>query len=251
MGTESDLGWTDEKPAHRVSVNGFWMDETEVTNAQFRQFVDATGYVTTAERPPDVEEIMSQLPPGTPPPSDESLVPGSLVFVSTSGPVPLDDVSQWWKWTPGANWKHPEGPESTIEGKEDHPVVHVSWDDAVAYANWAGKRLPTEAEWEFAARGGLVNQPYVWGDIVPSNTDIFANLWQGEFPFQNTLQDGYERTSPVKQFAPNDFQLYDMAGNVWEWCSDRYDARLYQSRISDHVTVNPSGPSKSFDPRQP
>ena len=167
MGTDSDLGWADEKPAHRVRVDGFWMDETDVTNAQFRQFVEATGYATTAEKPPDAEEILRQLPPGTPPPPRENLVPGSLVFTPTSGPVKVVGPNvhrQWWKWTPGANWRHPQGPDSSIEGMDDHPVVHVSWDDAAAYAKWAGKRLPTEAEWEFAARGGLENKPYVWGD---------------------------------------------------------------------------------------
>jgi formylglycine-generating enzyme required for sulfatase activity len=153
MGTDSDLGWVEEKPAHRVRVDGFWMDETDVTNAQFRQFVEETGYVTTAEKPPDVAEIMKQVAPGTRPPSGEQLKPGSLVFTPPSGPVSLKDFSQWWKWTTGADWRHPEGPGSTIEGKEDHPVVQVSWFDAVEYAKWASKRLPTEAEWEFAARG--------------------------------------------------------------------------------------------------
>jgi formylglycine-generating enzyme required for sulfatase activity len=176
MGTDSDVGWADEKPAHRVRVHGFWMDETDVTNAQFRTFVEATGYVTTAEKPVDAEEILKQSPPGTPPPPPEKLVPGSLVFTPPSGPVSLKDFSQWWKWTPGANWQHPEGPGSSIDGKDDHPVVHVSWFDAMAYAKWAGKRLPTEAEWEFAARGGLENKPYVWGDDKPTDTNLHANL---------------------------------------------------------------------------
>jgi sulfatase modifying factor 1 len=254
MGTDSDLGWADEKPAHRVRVNGFFMDETDVTNAQFGKFVEATGYVTTAEKPVDAAEILSQLPPGTPPPPKENLLPGSMVFVPTSGPVPVvgqEVHRQWWKWTPGANWRHPEGPDSNIEGKNDHPVVQVSWDDAVAYAQWAGKRLPTEAEWEFAARGGLDNKPYVWGEDKPTDTNIRANIWQGEFPYKNTAIDGYERTSPVKAFAPNGYGLYDMSGNVWQWCSDWYQVDLYRQRAGKGVVVNPSGPEKSFDPRQP
>jgi sulfatase modifying factor 1 len=254
MGTDSDLGWADEKPAHRVRVDGFWMDETDVTNAQFRAFVEATGYVTTAEKPVDAEEILRQSPPGTPAPPKENLVPGSLVFVPTSGPVTCvgrDCHRQWWQWTPGANWRHPEGPDSSIDGKEDHPVVQVSWFDAVEYAKWAGKRLPTEAEWEFAARGGLDNKPYVWGDDKPTDTNIHANIWQGEFPCKNTTADGYERTSPVKAFKPNGFGLYDMSGNVWQWCSDWYQIDLHRERAGKGVIVNPKGPEKSFDPRQP
>lgn len=253
MGTNSDLGWPDEKPAHRVRVPAFWMDSTEVTNAQFRAFIDATGYVTTAEKPPDVEEILKQSPPGTPPPPKEKLVPGSLVFQPTASPVSdLRDYGQWWHWTPGANWRHPEGPDSTIDGREDHPVVHISWDDAVAYAQWAGKRLPTEAEWEFAARGGLEGKPYVWGDDQPGAGGRWqANLWQGEFPFKNTALDGFERTAPVKSFPPNGYGLYDMAGNVWEWCQDFYKADLYQQRAGSTVIDNPQGPDAPWDPRNP
>jgi formylglycine-generating enzyme required for sulfatase activity len=254
MGTDSDVGWADEKPAHRVRVDGFWMDETDVTNAQFRTFVEATGYVTTAEKPPDVDEILRQMPPGTPPPPKENLVPSSLVFMPTTEPVKIvgpDVHRQWWKWTAGASWRYPEGPGSTIDGKDDHPVVHVSWFDAVAYAKWAGKQLPTEAEWEFAARGGLENKLYVWGDDKPTDTSIHANLWQGEFPYRNTKADGYERTSPVKAFAPNGYGLYDMSGNVWQWCSDWYQVNLYRQRAGKEVIVNPTGPEKSFDPRQP
>jgi formylglycine-generating enzyme required for sulfatase activity len=251
MGTDSDLGWPAERPAHRVRVDGFWMDETEVTNAQFRAFVEATGYVTTAEKTPDLKEIMRQLPPGTDPPPPEKLVPGSLVFTPTDGPVPLDDPSRWWKWTPGADWRHPAGPDSSIRGREDHPVVHVCWDDAVAYAKWAGKRLPTEAEWEFAARGGLDGQPYVWGDKPFSESKAQCNIWQGDFPYRNTAEDGHERTAPVKSYAPNGYGLYDMAGNVWEWCADWYDSGLYRRRAGGGVTVNPRGPEKSSDPVNP
>jgi formylglycine-generating enzyme required for sulfatase activity len=250
MGTDSSLGWPDEKPAHRVRVDGFWMDQTEVTNAQFRRFVDATRYVTTAEKPPVAEEMLKQSPPGTPPPPNENLVPGSLVFRPTVGPVNLRDFSQWWRWTPGASWHHPDGPYSTIDGKDDHPVVHVSWDDAVAYAKWAGKRLPTEAEWEFAARGGLDSKPYVWGDEPFSEEKPQCNIWQGEFPYRNTAIDGYERTAPVRSYPPNGYGLYDMAGNVWEWCADWYQRDLYRRRAG-RVTVNPAGPDSSSDPMRP
>jgi formylglycine-generating enzyme required for sulfatase activity len=251
MGSDSDQAWPDESPAHRVRVAGFFLDEHEVTNAQFRAFVAATGYVTTAEKPPVLEEVMSQVPPGTPPPPREKLVPGSLVFTPPAGPVRLDDFSQWWAWTPGADWRHPEGPASSIEGRDDHPVVHVSWDDAVAYARWAGKRLPTEAEWEFAARGGLDGKPYVWGDERPTGTRTFANIWQGEFPHTNTAADGFARTAPVKSFASNGYGLYDMAGNVWEWCADWYDRELYRKRAGGGVVVNPTGPDRTLDPARP
>jgi formylglycine-generating enzyme len=250
MGTDSALGWPDEKPAHRVRLDGFWIDETEVTNAQFREFVVATGYVTTAEQVPSVEEILAQLPPGTPAPSADKLVAGSLVFTMTVGPVDLQDYSQWWKWTPGASWQHPEGPNSHLDGREQHPVVHVSWDDAVAYANWAGKRLPTEAEWEFAARGGLRDKPYVWGDENPTDKGTFANIWQGAFPHTNSKLDGFERTAPVRSFKPNGFGLFDMAGNVWEWCADAYDYNAFARRAGKNVIANPLV-EQSFDPRNP
>jgi formylglycine-generating enzyme required for sulfatase activity len=251
MGTDSDLAWPDETPAHRVRVDGFWMDQTEVTNAQFQAFVAATGYVTTAEKPPSLEEIMSQSPPGTPPPPRENLVPGSLVFTPPAGPVDLRDFSRWWTWTPGASWRHPEGPGSSIEGRNDHPVVQVSWDDANAYARWAGKRLPTEAEWEFAARGGLDGKPYVWGDDRPTDAEPFANIWQGEFPHRNTAADGFIKTSPVKSFRPNGYGLYDVAGNVWEWCADWYQRDLYRHRAEGGLVVNPIGPDRSSDPTRP
>jgi formylglycine-generating enzyme required for sulfatase activity len=248
MGSDRPDARPDERPVHRVQVSGFWMDACEVTNAQFRAFVKATGYVTTAERPPDLDEIMSQLPPGTPQPAPEDLVAGALVFHSTERPVPLDDIRQWWTWTPGADWRHPEGPKSTIEGRDEHPVVQVSWDDAVAYARWAGKRLPTEAEWEFAARGGLDGRHFVWGNEPVSEEHPQANIWQGTFPNQNLKTDGYARTAPVKSFPANGYGLYDMAGNVWEWCSDWYSVNAYARRAGDEIVDNPAGPERSFDP---
>jgi formylglycine-generating enzyme required for sulfatase activity len=252
MGTDGEDAWPDERPAHRVRVSGFLIDRTEVTNARFRAFAAATGHLTTAETAPSLAEIMKQLPPGTPPPSAEKLVPGSLVFRPPAEPVKdLRDYSQWWSWTPGASWQHPEGPGSTLAGREQHPVVHVSWDDALAFCRWAGKRLPTEAEWERAARGGLSKKPFVWGDEKPSDTRIFANIWQGEFPWKNTARDGYLRTAPVGSFPPNGYGLHDMAGNVWEWVADWYRFDLYLQRAGTGLVVDPQGPDASFDPRQP
>jgi sulfatase modifying factor 1 len=253
MGTDSPSAWPDERPAHRVSVQGFWMDETEVTNAQFAEFVAATGYVTVAERAPTVAEIMRQVPPGTPPPDEAALVPGSLVFTPPSGPVDLRDYSQWWRWTPAADWRHPEGPNSDLENRENHPVVHVAWDDAAAYAAWAEKRLPTEAEWEFAARGGLEAKPYVWGDEPPTDELPRANIWQGSFPYLNIQADGFAGTAPVGSFPPNGYGLFDMAGNVWEWCADWYDrgAYLERAREGPQPVVDPQGPPRSDDPQRP
>lgn len=222
MGTDAGYGMSNEHPARKVRVERFSIDEHPVTNAQFAEFVTATGYVTTAERTPDWEELKKQLPPGTPKPPADVLVPGSAVFVPTAGPVPLDDVEAWWRWTPGASWRHPEGPGSGIATRADHPVVHVSWDDVDAFAKWAGKRLPTEAEWEFAARGGLDGKRYAWGDEPPAASDRKANIFHGQFPHHSTSDDGYAGTSPVKAFAPNGYGLYDMAGNVWQWTADRY-----------------------------
>lgn len=251
MGSENKDAKRDEKPTHKVKVNGFWMDITPVTNRQFKAFVDATGYVTTAEVAPSLEEIMSQVPPGTAPPPADMLVPASLVFKPSKGPISLHSNRGWWEWKPGACWKHPLGPESSIEGKEDHPVVQVSWFDAVAYAKWAGKRLPTEAEWEYAARGGQQNTIYVWGNEEFSEEHPQANIWHGEFPYKSTKQNGYIGTTSVKTFKPNPYGLYDMAGNVWQWCSDLYHVAYYQEEAKNELSINPKGPAKSYDPEEP
>ena len=243
MGTADNQAWPDEMPTHRVKVDGFWIDQHEVTNAEFRRFVEATKYVTVAEKTPTVEEILAQSPPGTPPPPPEVMVPGALVFRPSPGPIDLRDVSGWWQWIPGASWKHPDGPDSSIDGKDDHPVVQVAWDDAKAYAKWAGKRLPTEAEWEFAARGGLEAKPFAWGDDPYSDGKPQANIWQGDFPKVNAATDGFARTAPVKSYAPNAYGLYDMAGNVWEWCEDWYQPDLYTSRSHLGTIANPTGPA--------
>jgi len=253
MGSTDPLARPDEAPVHRVRVGGFWMDAAEVTNAQFRAFVEATGYVTTAERPVNWEELRKQLAPGTPKPTDDTLKPGAVVFTPPGKPVQLGDFGQWWTWVIGANWRHPGGPATTIEGKDNEPVVQISWDDAAAYCKWAGKRLPTEAEWEFAARGGLDHKVNVWGDepIDPAR----ANTWQGHFPDANTAADGFTRAAPVKSFPPNGYGLYDMAGNVWEWCADYYRPDTYARRLdaaaNAAVIVNPAGPEKTIDPRNP
>jgi formylglycine-generating enzyme required for sulfatase activity len=208
----SDRHYPEEAPAHRVRVDGFWMDRFQVTNAQFERFVDATGHVTVAERRPDPADY-----PGAKP---ELLVPASSVFVQPRERVDLSNQYNWWTLVPGADWRHPRGHGSDIDGLEEHPVVHVTWDDVEAYAAWAGKELPTEAEWELAARGGLDGAEYVWGDEFSPEGRHMANTWQGEFPIVNTLDDGFERTAPVGSFPPNGYGLYDMAGNVWEWTSD-------------------------------
>jgi sulfatase modifying factor 1 len=249
MGATDNGGRADEKPAHSVKLDGYWMDATEVTNAQFREFVKATGYVTTAEVVPKWEDIKKQLPAGTPRPHDSVFVAASLVFSSPKIQVNTNDVSQWWVWKKGANWKQPGGPGTNIKGKDNHPVVQVSWDDAVAYAKWAGKRLPTEAEWEFAARGGLKDALYPWGNEDIEQGKPKANTWQGNFPNKNTVWDKYYLSSAVKTFKPNGYGLYDMAGNVWEWCSDWYGDQYYAQQSG--TSVNPKGPAKSYDPMEP
>ena len=252
MGTDAPDSQPNERPAHRVKLSGFWMDETLVTNAQFRQFVDATHYVTVAERPVDWEKMKKELPPGSAKPPDVMLVPGALVYSPPDHDVSLDDLAQWWRWVPGAEWKHPEGPGSTIEGKEKFPVVQVCWDDAEAYAKWAGKRLPTEAEWEYAAWGGATaNTRFWWGDELHPNGKFMANVYTGKFPVRDTAEDGYAGRSPVKAFPANHYGLYDMAGNVWQWTADWYRVDLHAGMAQTCCSLNPAGPANTFDPTDP
>jgi len=216
MGATDDEAGLDDFPSHQVTLSGFWMDTTEVTNQSFAAFVKATGYLTTAERRP----------------ANANEQPGAMVFQPDIG----------WQWTNGASWQHPSGPGSDLSGKDFHPVVHISWEDANAYCTWAGKRLPTEAEWEYAARGGIRDAVYPWGSRSPDTGPAKANIWEGDFPSRNTKADGYVFTAPVAQYPPNGYGLYDMAGNVWEWCSDWYDARYYD-QLHDSIAVNPQGPA--------
>jgi len=242
MGGRSAESSQDEFPRHQVTVNSFLMDATEVTNAQFKKFVEETGYVTTAERPVDWEELKKQVPPGTPKPPDSLLLPGSLLFRKTTTAVNLNDYSQWWEWKTGANWKHPDGPDSDVQHKMNHPAVHVSWYDAQAYAAWAGKRLPTEEEWEWASSGGDPNAVYPWGNTPTTEATSKANFWQGGFPYENKLEDGFATTAPVGTYPPNKFGLFDMAGNVWEWCSDVYDPRGYLTMPEEKLPTSPRNP---------
>ena len=234
----------DARPIHRVYVDGFFMDRTDVTNAQFAQFVKATGYVTIAERTPTAEEF-----PGAP---ADNLFAGSVVFSPPDHPVPLDNQFRWWSYVRGANWRHPLGPRSDLNGKDSYPVVHIAYPDAEAYAKWAEKRLPTEAEWEFAARGGLAGKPFVWGDDFRPHDKWMANTHQGHFPVKDAGEDGFTGIAPVAQYSPNGYGLYDMAGNVWQWTSDWYRPDYYRQLSSaDAVAHNPHGPDSSFDPAEP
>jgi formylglycine-generating enzyme len=243
MGSD-EPNFRDALPWHKVYVDGFWMDKTEVTNEEFTRFVTATGYVSVAERKPRAEDY-----PGAPP---ENLVAGSVVFSPPDHPVMLNDHFQWWSYVPGANWRHPGGPASNLTGREQHPVVHVAYEDAVTYCQWAGKHLPTEAEYEFAERGGLDRKRYAWGDDFQPGGKFMANTFQGHFPDNNTGEDGYITTAPVASFPPNGYGLFDIAGNVWEWTSDWYRADYYATLVAaSAVARNPQGPTDSFDPSEP
>jgi formylglycine-generating enzyme len=240
----SNKHYPEEAPAHRVAVDGFWMDECTVTNAQFRRFVEETGHVTMAERPPNADDYPGALP--------ELLVPGSVVFVKPRRRVSLDNPYEWWSLVPGADWRHPRGPDTSIEGLDDHPVVHVAFEDAEAFARWAGKALPTEAEWELAARGGLSGAEFTWGVEFTPGGRWMANTWQGDFPYENRSEDGFEWTAPAGSFPPNAYGLHDMAGNVWEWTTDWYLERHEVAKACCTVS-NPRGGEReqSFDDRVP
>jgi formylglycine-generating enzyme required for sulfatase activity len=249
----SEVHYPEESPVHDVRVDGFWMDRQTVTNREYARFVDETAYVTIAERPLEPADF-----PGAP---AENLKPGSMLFQRTAGPVDVRDYRNWWAWIPETSWRHPAGPGSTLEGLLDHPVVHVGYEDVEAYAKWAGKELPTEAEWEFASRGGLEGQAFTWGDEERPGGRLMANTWQGEFPWENLLEDGYEGTAPVGSFAPNGYGLCDMAGNVWEWTCDWFVYRLAGATPNEpkpsccglSVSVNPriTSADGSYDLAQP
>lgn len=240
-----------EKPAHEVIVDGFFIDRTEVTNAEFKKFVDETGYSTVAERELDWDEIKKQLPPDTPKPADSILQPGSLIFKKTKESVPnLYDYSQWWEWRIGSDWRHPHGPDSDIEGKDNYPVVHIAFEDAQAYCDWAGKRLPTEAEWEYAARAGDPDAYFTWGKDEAQLSKM-ANTWEGEFPRSNSKKDGFEGLAPVKSYPENKYGLYDMAGNVWEFTKDWYNVNYYLEQKNNGATRDPLGAEEAYNPNNP
>ena len=240
--TELDFALSRELPTHEVFVDSFFMDMHEVTNEAFQRFVEETGYVTHAERPIDWNVLKWQLPAGTSKPPDSLLAPGSMVFQGNTEVFSMSDHSQWWEWVNGASWRHPFGPGSSVKGLEKHPVVHISYFDACAFAHWSGKRLPTEAEWEWAARGGLAGQMYPWGNAPIDEGGAKCNYWTGTFPTFNSAADGYAATAPVREFEPNGYGLYDMAGNVWEICADWYDEKYYQTAFESGVWKNPTGP---------
>ncbi|MFZ4289133.1 formylglycine-generating enzyme family protein [Variovorax sp. HJSM1_2] len=253
MGSDSKLAQANEKPTHPARVAGFWMDQHHVTNAEFRKFVQATGYVTTAESVPDWETIKVQVPPGTPKPPASQLIAGGMVFIGTREAVDYRDYYRWWAYKPGASWQHPNGPGSNIDGRDDHPVVQVSYADALAFAKWAGKRLPTEAEWEFAARGGMEQATYVWGEEFAPGKEQMANVWQGQqmakFPIVSAKAGGALGTSAAGTFPANGYGLFDMTGNAWQWVSDWYRAdQFVRVAKAGGVQVDPRGPSDSFDP---
>ena len=241
MGGENGTGKPDELPKHKVTLDGFWIDETEVRNVEFEKFVKKTGYQTTAETPPNWDEIKKNLPKNTPKPHENMLVAASIVFKKPRIIKNLNDYSQWWAWKKGASWQNPTGEKYLQKIKKNYPVVQVSWYDAVAYCQWKGKKLPTEAQWEYAARGGLKRKTYPWGNTKISPQK--ANYWQGNFPLKNEALDGYKNTAPVKSFAPNSFGIYDMSGNVWEWCSDAYSKDYYAS-FKGKTAINPTGAPK-------
>jgi sulfatase modifying factor 1 len=240
MGDDREHAGVAERPVHRVYVDGFYMDKHTVTNADYRAFVEATKYVTVAERAPKVEDILAQMPPGTPPPDPKYLVPGSLVFAPTMRAVDLRDWSQWWVWTPGADWRHPEGPKTSIEGKDNYPVVQIAYEDAVAYATWAGKRLPTEAEWEFAARGGKERTEFAWGDSAYDPAHPQAHIYEGTFPSHAAAPKA------VGSYTATGYGLYDMAGNVWQWTQDWYRPDTYALDSARGTAINPTGADSGF-----
>lgn len=246
-----NLAMMGEKPAHQVTVDGFFIDITEVTNKQFKAFIDDTGYITVAERPVDWETMKKELPKNTPKPHDSILKPGSLIFnKNVNTVVNMANYNQWWTWKIGANWQHPEGPNSSIKNKDNYPVVHIALEDAQAFCNWAKRRLPTEAEWESAAQGNLINSIYTWGNN-PDILNDYANTWQGTFPTKNKSIDGFEFIAPVKSYTPNSIGVYDMLGNVWEITSDAFNSNYYKDIDKSKPLINPKGATTFFNPNNP